>query len=99
MQLLSNPSISDHTVIVFPVKDTYYGISLAPIIREYEINEDDIFIPLKEEMTVGELTSWIRVKEISFRQDIITIFSSYTNRDFVMKSCEWYNKILLKRGD
>lgn len=64
-------SISDHTVIVFPVKDTYYGISLAPIIRGYEINEDDIFVPAKEEMTVGELTSWIREKEIPFRQDVI----------------------------
>lgn len=64
-------SISDQTVIVFPVEDTYYGISLAPIIRGYEINEDDIFIPVKKEMTVEELTSWIREKEIPFREDII----------------------------
>ncbi|MDN6290618.1 MAG: hypothetical protein L0J63_10090 [Tetragenococcus koreensis] len=64
-------SISDHIVIAFPVKDTYYGISLAPILRGYVINEDDIFIPVKEEMTVEELTSWIREKEIPFREDVI----------------------------
>lgn len=64
-------SISDHTVVAFPVKVTYYGISLAPIIRAYEINEDDIFVPVKEEMTVDELISWIRGKEIPFREEVI----------------------------